>query len=143
MFSGTYQHSLDSKGRIIIPARFREELGSKFVLTKGLDHCLFIYPAQEWAIFREKLKTVPLSSKEGRAFTRYFFSSAVECDMDKQGRLVIPSVLREHAKIDKELVTIGVNERVEVWSKAEWDDYNMSPEMDSDAIAIKMEDLRI
>ena len=86
MFSGTYQNSLDSKGRVVIPAKFRDELGEGFVITKGLDSCLFVFPASEWLIFRDKLKKVPLTSREGRAFTRYFFASATECDMDKQGR---------------------------------------------------------
>ncbi|MCI8284239.1 MAG: division/cell wall cluster transcriptional repressor MraZ [Firmicutes bacterium] len=143
MFSGTYHHNIDSKGRIIIPARFREELGSNFVLTKGLDNCLFVFPEKEWFNFRDKLKAVPVSSKEGRAFTRYFFSSAVECDIDKQGRLNIPSVLRDHAKIDREVVTIGVDNRIEIWSGAEWESYNMSPELDSELIAEKMESLGI
>ena len=143
MFSGTYQNSIDSKGRVIMPAKFRTELGHDFVLTKGLDHCLFIFPASEWEIFREKLKAVPLTSKEGRAFTRYFFSSAVECEMDKQGRLNIPQVLRDHARIDRDLVTIGVDSRVEIWSREEWESYNDSPELDSDSIAMNMEGLGI
>jgi MraZ protein len=143
MFSGTYQNSIDSKGRVIVPAKFRDELGSGFVVTKGLDHCLFIFPASEWLIFRDKLKNVPLTSKEGRAFTRYFFSSAVERDMDNQGRFNIPPMLRDHAKIEKDLVTIGVDSRIEIWSKAEWDAYIESPELDSDSIAENMEGLGI
>ena len=143
MFSGTFHNSIDSKGRVIMPAKFRDELGHDFVLTKGLDHCLFIFPASEWERFRDKLKTVPLTSREGRAFTRYFFSSAVECEMDKQGRLNIPPVLREHARIEKDLVTIGVDNRVEIWSKAEWDAYNELPELDGDMIAMNMEGLGI
>ena len=143
MFSGTYQNSIDTKGRVIMPAKFRDELGHDFVLTKGLDNCLFIFPAAEWEKFRDKLKAVPLTSKEGRAFTRYFFASAVECEMDKQGRLNIPPVLREHAKIDRDLVTIGVDSRVEIWSKEEWDAYNELPELDSEAIAMNMEGLGI
>lgn len=143
MFSGTYHNSIDSKGRVILPAKFREELGQGFVLTKGLDHCLFVFPAAEWERFRDKLKAVPLTSREGRAFTRYFFSSAVECEMDKQGRLNIPPVLREHARIEKELVTIGVDSRVEIWSRAEWDAYNELPELDGDVIAMNMEGLGI
>jgi MraZ protein len=126
-----------------VPARFRDELGAGFVITRGLDHCLFVFPASEWVIFIDKLKNVPLTSKEGRAFTRYFFSSAVECDMDKQGRFNIPPMLRDHAKIEKDLVTIGVDSRIEIWSKAEWDAYIESPELDSDSIAMNMEGLGI
>ncbi len=143
MFSGTYHHNLDTKGRIIIPSKFREELNEGFVLTKGLDHCLFVFPMSEWYVFRDKLKAVPLTSKEGRAFTRYFFANAVECEMDKQGRLNIPPELRKHARIDKEVVSIGVDSRVEIWSEAEWENYNLSPELDSDTIAEKMESLGI
>ena len=106
MFSGTYYHNIDSKGRIIIPSKFREELNEGFVLTKGLDNCLFLFPMSEWVNFRDKLKAVPLTSKEGRAFTRYFFANAVECEMDKQGRLNISSDLRRHAHIDKEVVSM-------------------------------------
>ena len=143
MFSGTYYHNLDSKGRIIIPSKFREELSEGFVLTKGLDHCLFLFPMSEWINFRNKLKAVPLTSKEGRAFTRYFFANAVECEMDKQGRLNIPQELRKHAHIDKAVVSIGVDSRVEIWSKADWESYNESPELDSELIAEKMEGLGI
>ena len=143
MFSGTYHHNIDSKGRIIIPSKFREELGTGFVLTKGLDHCLFLFPMSEWINFRDKLKSVPLSSREGRAFTRYFFANAVECEMDKQGRLNIPSVLRAHAHVDKEVVSIGVDSRIEIWSREEGEKYNQSPELDSELIAEKMEGLGI
>ena len=143
MFSGTYHHNIDSKGRIIIPSKFREELGTGFVLTKGLDHCLFLFPMSEWINFRDKLKSVPLSSREGRAFTRYFFANAVVCEMDKQGRLNIPSVLRAHAHVDKEVVSIGVDSRIEIWSREEWEKYNQSPELDSELIAEKMEGLGI
>jgi MraZ protein len=142
MFIGEYQHSIDAKGRIIIPSKFRDELGFKFILTKGLDDCLFIYSMDEWKKFESKLVNLPIASKEARAFVRYFFSSAVECEIDKQGRLTIPQNLREHAKIDKELVTIGVMSRVEVWSKQEWEKYG-SNNLGYDEIAEKMAELGI
>ncbi|MDD2216753.1 MAG: division/cell wall cluster transcriptional repressor MraZ [Eubacteriales bacterium] len=142
MFIGEYQHSIDAKGRIIIPSKFRDELGFKFILTKGLDDCLFIYSMDEWKKFESKLVNLPIASKEARAFVRYFFSSAVECEIDKQGRLTIPQNLREHAKIDKELVTIGVMSRVEVWSKQEWANYG-SNNLGYDEIAEKMAELGI
>lgn len=143
MFSGTYYHNIDSKGRIIIPSKFRDELSGGFVLTKGLDNCLFVFPMEAWMRFRDKLKAVPLTSKEGRAFTRYFFASAIECEMDKQGRLNISPELRKHARIDKEVVSIGVDDRVEIWSRAEWEIYNESPELDSELIAENMKGLGI
>lgn len=141
MFSGTYQHTIDQKGRIIIPAKFRGELAPGFVLTRGLDNCLFIYPQSEWQVFREKLNDIPLLSKEGRSFKRFFLSGVVECELDKQGRLTIPPVLREFASIDKDLVTIGVGERIEVWSKAEWDDYNSTPEFDEEKLAKQLNEI--
>ena len=142
MFIGEYQHSIDAKGRIIIPSKFRDELGYKFILTKGLDNCLFLYSMEEWKRFEDKLTTLPVASKEARAFVRYFFSGAVECEIDKQGRLTIPPHLREHGKIDKELVTIGVMSRIEVWSKQEWARYG-SDNLGYDEIAEKMAELGI
>jgi len=142
MFIGEYQHSIDAKGRIIIPSKFRDELGHQFIMTKGLDDCLFIYSMEEWKKFEGKLSDLPIASKEARSFVRYFFSGAVECEIDKQGRLTIPPHLREHAKIDKELVTIGVMSRVEVWSRQRWENYE-SNGLGYDEIAKKMEELGI
>lgn len=143
MFIGEYQNSIDTKGRVIIPSKFREEIGGKFILTKGLDHCLYIYPMEEWSKFQEKLVSLPVTNKDARAFVRYFFSSAVECEVDKQGRLTIPQHLREHAKIDKELVTIGVLSKIEIWSKQEWDDYNEETNLGPEEIAEKMAEFGI
>ena len=143
VFIGEYQNSIDSKGRIIVPSKFRDQLGSKFILTKGLDNCLYIYPMEEWSRFEDKLGNLPVSNKDARAFVRYFFSSAVECEVDKQGRLTIPQNLREHAKIDKELVTIGVLSKIEIWSKQEWDNYNEGSNLGPDDIADKMAEFGI
>ncbi|NLP30161.1 MAG: division/cell wall cluster transcriptional repressor MraZ [Clostridiales bacterium] len=142
MFIGEYQHSIDAKSRIIIPSKFREELGYRFIMTKGLDNCLFIYSLEEWKKFEDKLKNLPVASKDARAFVRYFFSSAVECEIDKQGRLTIPQNLRSHGKIEKEVVIIGVMSRVEVWSKQEWDKYGTET-LCYDDIAEKMAELGI
>ncbi len=143
MFIGEYQHSIDSKGRIIIPSKFREALGYKFILTKGLDNCLFIYPMDEWDNLEKKLKQLPLASKDARAFVRHFFSGAVECEVDKQGRITIPQNLRDHAKVDKEVITIGVSSRVEIWDKEEWAKYNEDSDLSYDHIAEKMAELGI
>lgn len=143
MFIGEFQHSIDSKGRLIVPSKFREDLGEKFVLTKGLDNCLFVYPIFEWRNFEDKLKTLPLTSKDARAFVRFFFSGATECELDKQGRILLPVNLREHAKIEKDVVVIGVSTRVEIWSKEEWDRYNSDTALGYDAIAEKMAQLGI
>lgn len=138
MLLGEYQNTIDNKGRIIIPSRFREELGHRFILTKGLDHCLIIYSMEEWKRFEDKLKSLPIASKEARSFVRYFFSGAVECEADKQGRMNIPPHLREYARIEKDLVTIGVSDRVEIWSRQEWEAYQDSEAMGNDDIADKM-----
>lgn len=143
MFIGEYQHTLDTKGRIIIPSKFREELGEEFVMTKGLDNCLFVYPKKEWAILEEKLKTLPLTNRDARAFIRFFFAGASEGVLDKQGRVLIPSNLREHSKLDKDAVVIGVSTRMEIWSKEEWDAYNNDDNLSYDSIAEKMAELGI
>lgn len=120
---GEFQHNIDAKGRIIVPAKFREGLGEKFVLTRGLDQCLFAYPMDEWKVVEEKLKKLPLTKKDARRFTRFFFSGAVECEVDKQGRINIPLPLRTYSMLEKECVIIGVSNRVEVWAKEIWEDY--------------------
>lgn len=143
MFIGEYQHSLDNKGRLIVPAKFREDLGENFVMTKGLDNCLFVYPMKEWLNLEEKLKSLPLTNRDARAFVRFFFSGATECELDKQGRILIPANLREHSKLDKEAVIIGVSTRVEIWSKEEWNLYNEDDSLGYDSIAEKMAQLGI
>ena len=143
MFIGEYQHTLDIKGRVIIPSRFREDLGDGFVITKGLDNCLFLYPRNEWSILEEKLKTLPLTNRDARAFIRFFFSGATECIIDKQGRVLIPANLREHSKLEKDVVVIGVSNRMEIWSKEEWDAYNNDDNLSYDNIAEKMAELGI
>lgn len=142
MFIGEYQHAIDNKNRMIIPSKFREELGSSFVLTKGLDGCLYAYTTSEWKILEEKLKGLPLTSKDARAFVRFFFSGANEIEADKQGRALIPQNLMEYAGIEKEIVSIGVSTRIEIWSKSKWDEYNNS-NIDLDGIAEKMSELGI
>jgi len=124
MFMGEFQHSIDTKGRLIIPSRFREGLGERFIATKGLDHSLFLYPLHEWVIIEKKLKNLPFTRADVRAFVRLFFSGASDCDLDKQGRVLLPVNLREFARINREVVVIGVSSRVEIWAKEEWDGYN-------------------
>lgn len=124
MLMGEYLHTIDAKGRVILPVKFREELGEFFVMTKGLDNCLFIYDQKEWEILSGKLKQLPLSKPEARAFVRFFFAGAMQIECDKQGRFLVPGNLREHAVLEKDVVLIGVSSRVEVWSKVTWDQYN-------------------
>ncbi len=138
MFIGEYEHSIDTKGRLIMPAKLRDEIGDKFVITKGLDGCLFAYSQKEWLAFEEKLKTLPLSSKNARDFTRFFLSGAVECEIDKQGRFLITSNLREFAELEKDVVIIGVNTRIEIWSKEKWHGYSSDENINVDEIAENM-----
>lgn len=139
MFIGEYEHSIDAKNRVIIPSKFREGLGEKFVITKGLEQgCLLVFSMEEWQNFEEKLKSLPFGSKEARAFSRYFFSSASECEIDKQGRTVIASNLKEYAKIEKDVVIIGVSTRVEIWSKEKWKELNNDENLDMEDISEKM-----
>ncbi|TCO79315.1 division/cell wall cluster transcriptional repressor MraZ [Marinisporobacter balticus] len=143
MFIGEYFHTIDAKGRVIIPSKFREALGEKFIITKGLDHCLFVYPQDEWKSIEKKLRELPLTSKDARAFVRFFFSGATECELDKQGRIIIPPNLRIHGKMDKEIVSIGVSTRVEIWSGEQWQIYNKTADLSYDDIAEKMVELGI
>ena len=129
MFMGEYNHGLDAKGRIIVPAKFRESLGNEFVVTMGLDGCLFVYPNDEWSRFVNDLKALP-GSKEARQLQRYFMAGAVSCEVDKQGRILIPQKLREHAGLEKEIVFVGVVNKIEVWSKERWDANNTFDNMD-------------
>ncbi|MEH7110823.1 division/cell wall cluster transcriptional repressor MraZ [Neobacillus niacini] len=123
MFMGEYHHSIDNKGRMIVPSKFRDDLGEMFIITRGLDQCLFGYPLSEWALIEEKLKGLPLTKKDARAFTRFFFSGATESELDKQGRINIPAPLLQYAKLEKECVVLGVSNRIEIWGKQIWEDY--------------------
>ena len=129
MFMGEYNHTLDVKGRIIIPSKLREELGEQFVVTVGLDGCLFVYPLKEWELFVEQLKTLP-GQAQGRRLQRYFMSLAADCEIDKQGRFLIPAKLRELAGLDKDVVFAGVINKIELWSKEKWDEINDFDNMD-------------
>ncbi len=138
MFIGEYEHSVDVKGRIIMPSKLRENIGEKFIITKGLDKCLFAYSKSEWANFEEKLKTLPLTNKNARDFVRFFLSGAVECEIDKQGRFLVSSNLRTYANIDKEIVIIGVGTRLEIWNKESWTNYSSEENISADEIAENM-----
>lgn len=138
MFYGEYQHSVDAKGRVIIPSKFRDGLGEKFIVTKGLDNCLFAYSLEEWSNLEAKLKSLPFTDKDVRAFVRFFFAGATECETDKQGRILIPQNLREYAGLEKDVYVIGVSTRVEIWDKAKWENYSGDENMSAENIAEKM-----
>ncbi|MGN0305126.1 MAG: division/cell wall cluster transcriptional repressor MraZ [Lachnospiraceae bacterium] len=139
MFMGEYNHTIDTKGRLIIPSKFRETLGDEFVVTKGLDGCLFVYDNSEWQSFEEKLKSLPLTNKDARQFVRFFLAGAAAVEVDKQGRILLPAVLREFAGLEKEVVLVGVASRVEIWSKAKWE--NATDYEDMEEIAEHMAEL--
>lgn len=130
MFKGEYNHTIDTKGRLIVPAKFRDILGDTFVVTKGLDGCLFVYPNEEWTNIENKFREIPLTTKDARKFSRFFFAGAADCEVDKQGRILIPSVLREFAGLQKEVVLVGVLNRIEIWSKERWLGENEYEDMD-------------
>lgn len=143
MFMGEYEHNIDTKGRIIIPAKLRYNLGETFIITRGLDECLFVYPLDEWKVLEEKLKKLPLTRKDARAFTRFFFSGATECSLDKQGRVNIPQPLRTYANLTKECTIIGVSNRIEVWAKDIWEQYFTQSEQSFADIAENLLDFDI
>lgn len=123
MFVGKYNNSIDSKSRVIVPAKFRDELEGRCIIAKSLDRCLTIYPLVQWEKFvEEKLEILPAGNPQARKLKRHFYSSAAECDVDKQGRLTIPQELKEYAGIEKELITVGSDKTIEVWSREHWED---------------------
>ncbi len=141
MLIGEFEHSLDVKGRLIMPAKIREDMGDKFIITKGLDGCLFGFSSKEWNNFEEKLKTLPLTNKNARDFVRLFLSGATECEIDKQGRFLIAGNLRKYASLEKEAVITGVGTRIEIWDKEKWDAYNSEENLSADQIAENMANL--
>ena len=131
MFKGEYVHSIDEKGRLIIPSRFREQLTDGFVITRGLDGCLYIYPDEAWKRLEEKLSTLPFSNKSARMITRFLVSAANELQLDRQGRILIPAALREYAKLEREVVLAGNLERIEVWDRSSWTENSTYDDMDA------------
>ena len=141
MFMGEYRHNIDEKGRLIVPAKFREALGKEFVVTKGIDQCLFVYPLYEWKIIEEKFREANTTTANARKFARFFFAGACNVEIDKQGRILLPNQLREFADLTKDIVTVGVLNRVEIWSGSKWDENNTFDDMDE--IAEQMAELGI
>ncbi|MBQ9157095.1 MAG: division/cell wall cluster transcriptional repressor MraZ [Eubacterium sp.] len=139
MFQGEYQHGLDTKGRLILPVRIREELGTQFVITKGLDGCLFIFTPEAWQAFSDKLNALPTSSAKARKLKRYFIGSSQDCETDKQGRFLIPPVLRTFAEIDKEVTVLGVSDKIEIWSTERYEAYQNEDSMSIEDIAGDLE----
>ncbi len=139
MFMSEYNHTIDTKGRLIIPAKFREALGEEFVVSKGMDGCLFVYANEDWSEFEKKLTSLPLINKEARQFARFFLAGAASVEVDKQGRILLPSNLRGFAELDKDVVLVGVGSRIEIWSKEKWEAVSEADDMD--AVTKAMEEL--
>jgi len=138
MFMSKYNHTIDTKGRLIIPSKFREILEEEFVVTRGMDGCLFVYTNDDWIDFETKLSALPqTTNKDARKFARFFLSGASRVELDKQGRILLPGDLRDFAKLEKDVVLVGVGKRIEIWSKEKWDD--VSTDLDMDDIAASME----
>ncbi|HEX2937674.1 MAG TPA: division/cell wall cluster transcriptional repressor MraZ [Ruminiclostridium sp.] len=137
MLIGEYQHNVDPKGRVFMPARFREELGEHFIAAKGLDNCLFVYSITEWKLLEEKISALPLS--KARNLQRFFFAGAAELEADKQGRVLIPQSLRNYAALTKDAMIIGASNRVEIWDKAKWDE--MCSSITPQSVAEAMDEL--
>ena len=139
MFMSEYNHTIDAKGRLIIPSKFREVLGEEVVISKGMDGCLFVYANDDWAAFEQKLTSLPMTNKEARKFARFFLAGAAQVELDKQGRILLPAALREFAELDKDVVLVGVGSRIEIWSKEKYE--AESDDVDMDDIAASMEEL--
>ena len=135
MFMGEYHHSIDDKGRLIIPAKFRSELGDKFIITRGIENCLFAYPEKRWEEIVHKLESLPFTKKDARSFTRFFLSGATVAEFDKQGRVNITSPLINYAGIEKECIIIGTGDRLEIWSEDAWNSFFNSASINMSDIA--------
>ena len=135
MFMGEYHHSIDDKGRLIIPAKFRKELGDSFIITRGIENCLFVYPNKRWESIVHKLESLPFTKKDARNFTRFFLSGATVAEFDKQGRINITSPLINYAGIEKDCVVIGTGDRLEIWAQNAWEMFFNSASINMSDIA--------
>lgn len=143
MFIGEYNHNLDEKGRLAIPVKFRKILEKGAVVTKGLDSCLFLYTIDEWKILAEKLSHLPISQSNTRAFSRLMLAGAMDVQIDKQGRIILPDYLRKYAELKKKVIINGLYNRLEIWDESKWDAYKLKTEKESDAIAEKLGELGV
>lgn len=140
MFMGEFHHTIDSKGRLIIPSKFRQEIGESFVVTRGMDGCLFGYPMDQWNKLEAQLDKLPLTKKDARAFTRFFYSAATEVEFDKQGRINLSAPLIKFSKLQKNCVVVGVSDRIEIWDEDNWTKFSEQAEENFEEISEKMTD---
>ncbi|MCF6514849.1 division/cell wall cluster transcriptional repressor MraZ [Lactobacillus sp. S2-2] len=141
MLIGEYRHNIDSKGRLIVPAKFRNILGDNLIVTRGLDGCLFGYSLDQWQKIQTKIEELPVNRKDARTFTRFFFSAATDCDFDKQGRINLPDLLINYAGLNKKCVLVGLSDRVEIWSEEKWNSFTEETESKFEDIAEDLLDL--
>jgi len=138
MLIGEYKHTLDTKRRLSLPSKWRDELGKKLVITRGLDNCLFVYTLKEWEKITEKVGQLPLGQADTRSFNRFFLSGAVEAEVDSVGRILVPDFLKDFATLDTKVVLAGIHDRVEIWDENRWETYKKSIEAQADALAEKL-----
>ncbi len=143
MLIGEYTHTLDPKKRLSMPAKWRKELGKGLVITRGLDTCLFVYTKKEWEKVSEKVAALPLGQADTRGFNRFFLSGAVEVEVDKNGRILVPDFLKDFAKLESKVVLAGIHSRVEIWDEAQWNAYKQKIETNADALAEKLGDIGV
>ncbi|MEE8131439.1 MAG: division/cell wall cluster transcriptional repressor MraZ [Candidatus Paceibacterota bacterium] len=143
MFIGEFKHNLDSKGRIAVPAKFRSKLSGGAIITRGLDHCLFVFGNKEWETLAQKLVALPLAQANSRAFVRLMLAGAMDVELDKQGRILVPDYLREYAGLKKQTTVAGLYNRIEIWDSESWKEYKTKTESASDEIAEKLSELGI
>ncbi len=143
MFIGEYQYSIDEKKRLAIPPKFRKMLGKKAVITRGLDQCLFLYPAKEWQVLARKLSQLPLSQADARGFARLMLTGAMEVTIDNLGRILIPDYLKEYAFLKKKVVIAGVYNRIEIWDSQKWKEYKEKTEKEVGDIAERLKELGV
>jgi MraZ protein len=141
MFIGEYQHNMDVKGRVAVPAKFRNKLSGGAIVTRGLDKCLFLFSTEEWEKLAEKIVSLPLTQSNSRAFSRLMLAGAADCEIDAQGRILVPDYLREYAGLEKEVVVTGLYNRAEIWDMVRWNSYKSETESRSEEIAEKMGEL--
>ncbi len=143
MFIGEYQHNIDEKGRLAVPVKFRNELAKGAVVTRGIDNCLFLYPQKDWEQLAEKLSKLPISKANSRAFARLMLAGAMDCEADKQGRIILPDYLRKYASSEKKVVIAGLYNRLEIWDEEVWNKYKAGKEKDSSDIAEALGELGV
>jgi MraZ protein len=143
MLIGEYKHTLDPKKRLSLPSKWRKELGSTLIVTRGLDNCLFVYPQAEWEKITDKIGNLPLGSADTRSFNRFFLSGAVEVEVDTVGRILVPDFLKDFAKLETKVVLAGIHDRVEIWDENRWTEYKARIEMQADSLAEKLSEIGV